>query len=85
MPIVKVELPSKEAAAAESPRLKRSEFPDITSKMITYLSFKITMSHVICCYKGFSSRINLHVEEISDNMLPKCIFLFIYESICIAK
>ena len=30
MPIVKVELPSKEAAAAESPRLKRSEFPDVS-------------------------------------------------------
>ena len=32
MPIVKVELPSKEAAArvrSESPRLKRSEFPDV--------------------------------------------------------
>ena len=30
MSIVKVELPSKEAAAAESPRLKRSEFPDVS-------------------------------------------------------
>ena len=32
MPIVKVELPSKEAASRvrnESPRLKRSEFPDV--------------------------------------------------------
>ena len=28
--IVKVELPSKEAAAAESLRLKRSEFPDVS-------------------------------------------------------
>ena len=30
MSIVKVELPSKEAAAAESSRLKRSEFPDVS-------------------------------------------------------
>ena len=30
MPIVKVELSSKEAAAAEGPRLKLSEFPDVS-------------------------------------------------------
>ena len=30
VPIVKVELSSKEAAAAENPRLKLSEFPDVS-------------------------------------------------------